>query len=337
MTALKKYQRLEASGLWRPAPGDQRREVVVSIGDATLVITDLQDRPLTHWSLAAVERQNPGETPAIYTPDGDPGETLELSAEEDQMIRAIEKLRTAIDLTRPHPGRLRFASVVVSCVAVAALALFWLPGAMMRHTLGVVPDITREEIGEALLERITRVSGPVCAARTAQGALDRLQARTGARRIAVLPAGIAGSLALPGRLVLLNRSVIEDHEDPDVAAGYVIAERVRAGQHDPLAAVLRRGGVFASFRLITTGTVSPETLDAYAEAVLREPRPEVTDAALLAGFAAAGLRSTPYAYAVDITGETTLGLIEADPVTDPGYSPVLRDRDWLVLQSICEG
>ena len=56
MTALTRYQRIEATGLWRARPEDQRREVVVSLGEATLVITDLNDRALTHWSLAAVLR-----------------------------------------------------------------------------------------------------------------------------------------------------------------------------------------------------------------------------------------------------------------------------------------
>lgn len=45
MTALREYDRLEATGLWRPGPEEQRREVVVSIGEATLVITDMRDRP----------------------------------------------------------------------------------------------------------------------------------------------------------------------------------------------------------------------------------------------------------------------------------------------------
>ena len=56
MTALSKYDRLEATGLWRINPSEQRREVVVSIGDATLIISDINDTALTHWSLAAVER-----------------------------------------------------------------------------------------------------------------------------------------------------------------------------------------------------------------------------------------------------------------------------------------
>lgn len=336
MTALKKYQRLEATGLWRPSPEEQRREVIVSIGDATLVIADLRDQPLTHWSLAAVDRQNPGQRPAIYSPDGDPGETLELPESEAEMIRAIEKLRSAIDRARPHPGRLRLASIAASCLAVAALAVFWLPGAMQSHTLSVVPEVTRQSIGEDLLERIERIAGPACNARAARPALARLAQRTGVRRIVILPAGIRDSLALPGGLVLLNRGLIEDHEEPDVAAGYVIAEQARRALFDPLAAVLAEGGPLASFRLITTGEMPVEVLDAFAERVVTRPRPEVPTETLLAAFAGAGIRTTPYAYAVDITGETTLELIEADPMAGASAAPVLADRDWLLLQSICE-
>jgi hypothetical protein len=219
---------------------------------------------------------------------------------------------------------------------VALLAIFWLPGAMMRHTLSVVPDITRQEIGQDLLTRITRVAGPACAAPSALPVLDRLATRTGVRRLVVMPAGVQDSIALPGDLIVLNRAIIEDHEDPDVAAGYILTERLRAAQTDPLADLLRKSGVRASFRLITTGTLAPETLDRYAQSVLVSPRPMPSDETILAAFEQAQLRSTPYAYARDITGESTLGLIEADPMAGTAPSPVLSDRNWLVLQSICE-
>ena len=71
MTALKKYARLEATALWRAGPDVQRREVIVSIGDATLVISDLKDQALTHWSLAAVDRAKPAlrfSTPTAIRP-----------------------------------------------------------------------------------------------------------------------------------------------------------------------------------------------------------------------------------------------------------------------------
>ena len=64
-TVLEKYQRLEAEGVWRPDPDVQRRDVIVSIGEATLILSDLNENALTHWSLPAVKRMNPGQRPAI--------------------------------------------------------------------------------------------------------------------------------------------------------------------------------------------------------------------------------------------------------------------------------
>ena len=139
MTALTKYARLEATGLWRPTPEAQRREVIVSIGAATLVISDLKDQALTHWSLAAVERGNAGQRPAIYHPDGDPGETLELPDNETEMIEAIETLRRAINRGRPHPGRLRWVGMLATLAVAGALAVFWLPGALRAPARTVVP------------------------------------------------------------------------------------------------------------------------------------------------------------------------------------------------------
>ncbi|MEM6897041.1 MAG: hypothetical protein AAF576_06645 [Pseudomonadota bacterium] len=102
MTALKDYARLETTGLWRAQAEAQRREVGVSFGDATLVISDANGRPLTHWSLAAVTRQNPGAMPALFAPDSAEVETLEL--EDDDMIRAIEQVQKVIAKRGPSPG-----------------------------------------------------------------------------------------------------------------------------------------------------------------------------------------------------------------------------------------
>src|SRR6056300_1710453 len=107
MTALDKYARIEAEGLWRQNAESQHRNVIVSVGHATLTITDTQDRPLAHWSLAAVARDNPGRFPAVFFPDGDPDERLELSERESEMVEAIERLQRVIEKRRPKPGRLR--------------------------------------------------------------------------------------------------------------------------------------------------------------------------------------------------------------------------------------
>lgn len=340
MTALQKYQRIEASGLWRPDPDAQRREVIVSIGDATLVITDMKEQPLTHWSLAAVERANPGEIPAIYHPDGDPSETLELSQDEADMIAAIEKLRQAVGRGRSKPGRLRLVILAAVLLLVTGLSVFWLPGAMRDHATRVVPLAKRTELGERLLAHAQRVTGLACSTPAGETALRALGRRVsapqlGTNRIVVMRAGVSDTVLLPGRILLISRRLIEEHEDPSVAAGYIVAELVRAQSSDPLKQLLEAGGFVETLRLLTTGTLPDATLSAYAEAVLARPRDPLPQDALLAGFAAAKLPSTPYAYALDVSGEETLGLIEADPMRGQSVPTILTDADWVRLQEIC--
>ncbi|SEQ46755.1 hypothetical protein [Thalassovita taeanensis] len=342
MTALQQYQRIEATGLWRATPQDQRREVIVSIGDATLVISDLQDRALAHWSLPAVARANPGEHPAIFYPDGDPGETLELTEAEAQMIGAIEKLRSAIERRRPRPGRLRAVILAASAASVLALGVFWLPGAMQEHALSVVPLVKRVEIGQQLMTHVQRVTGQPCSDAQALPALARLADRVRAPqdrplRLTVVRAGVNSTVFLPGRILLISSTLIEDYEEPDVAAGFLIAELQRARMEDPLERLLHESGWMSSFRLLTTGTLPDKTLRAYAETLLTRPTQPVPLADLLEGFRAAGVRASPYAYALDVSGEQTLPLIEADPYPQAAPSPVLSDSDWVRLQGICGG
>lgn len=335
MVALKKYARIESVGLWRATEDAQRREVIVVLGDATLTIRTSNDQPLAHWSLAAIARANPGKTPARYHPDGDPGEELELPDSETEMIEAIETLRRAVDRARPRPGRLRWLGFAASVAAVLAAAVIWLPGALVDHTVSVVPEVGRKEIGQALLTRIQRVTGPACGTSANNSSLARLGTRLGAPRLAVMRGGIDTTLHLPGGQILLARQLLEDHEEPDVAAGFILAERSLAGQSDPLRDLLDHAGLAASFRLLTTGQLSPEALDAYAEHLLTAPPRQPDRARLLAAFAEAQVRTTPYAYAIDITGEKSLPLIEADPMRGQPVSPLLSDGDWLRLQGIC--
>ncbi len=337
MTALSKYDRLEATGLWRGTPETQKREVVVSVGDATLVISDLNDRAVTHWSLAAIERSADVDGRAVFFPDGDPGETLEFAPTEAEMIDAIDTLRHAVARARPRPGRLRWLGAAVSVLAVAAVAVIWLPGALVDHAMRVVPPVKEAEIGAALLVRIERVAGTRCRSAAARTALAALAERTGAARIVIVPGGVREALALPGGTVLLNRTLIEDYEEPDVAAGYALVEQVRSASRPPLRALLEHAGVRASATLLTTGVVPASALDDFTTAQLSRFAPVLASEMILPAFAAAGLRSTPYARARDISGEQTLALIEADPMAGQTSEPIMPDRDWLQLQAICEG
>ncbi|SLN42600.1 hypothetical protein [Pseudooctadecabacter jejudonensis] len=336
-TALTEFSRLESGGLWRATPDAQLREVLVSFGEATLVISDTAARPLTHWSLPAVSRLNLGERPAVFSPDGGQTETLEIS--DDLMIDAMEKVRKTVRRRRARPGRLRSAGLGAAALAILGLGVFWLPDALVRQAMTVVPQVKRAEFGATLLGHIQRVAGQTCRSTLGSDALAKVHRRAlGAQvggQVFVVPTGAEVSLYLPGGLIVMNRDLIEDTEDPAVVAGHIIAAAGQLHADDPLAALLRDRGIGTTFTLLTTGEIAPETLQSYAEDLFATPPARASDSVLLPLFEAASLPSTPYAYAVDITGESTLGLIEADPMQGRDAAPILTDAEWISLQGIC--
>ena len=337
MTALKQYTRLESLGLWRADQKAQRREVAVCFGDATLIIRDTANRPLTHWSLPAIERLNPNEVPALFAPDDSGDETLEI--DDELMIEAIEKVRKALAKRRPKPGRLRGAGLSFSIAAVLALGVLWLPTALRTHTLSAVSKASRASIGATLLGHVQRLTGPVCRSPRGVQALERLKARAlGADsdvRVLIVPEGIATTLALPGGIILMNRALVEDYEDPGVPSGFLIAAELARQSDDPLGHLMKTSGIRATFQLLTTGDMSSATLRDYAEIAVTDKTPPVSTDSLIKAFAEADVSTKPFAFALDITGERTLDLIEADPV-DPAQVPlILSDGDWVALQGIC--
>ncbi|MBO9396648.1 hypothetical protein J7400_08150 [Shimia sp. R9_2] len=333
-TALEKFQRLEATALWRETPDAQRRDVIVSLGDATLVIKDSNDRALTHWSLPAVRRLNPGERPAVFYPDGDPSETLEIAADHPEVVEAIEKLRKAVANPGQATGRLRKFILGGSVAAIAALGVFWLPNALVNHALRVVPNVTRQTIGQEMQTHALRLTGKACTGPQALPALDAFQKRLQVRAITVVPSALRDAVALPGNIVLLGRDAVEDFEEPDVAAGYVIA--AQAAVADPLRGLLESGGIRASLRLLTTGTLPDTLLSSHIEELISAPPMAAPDDTLIAAFEEKRVRLKPYALAQDPSGESTLALIEAAPFTDNLPEPVLIDRYWVALQEICD-
>lgn len=253
MTALKGYQRLEAPALWRVDPDAQRRDVIVSFGDATLVVSDTAERPLTHWSLAAIERLNPDETPALYGPGADATDTLEI--EDPTMVEAIETVRRAVERSRPHPGRLRLVLTLAALGAVLAAGVFWLPDALIRNAAVMAPEAKRTEIGERLLTDLRRVAGVPCRTTLGTRALDvlhdRLRGPEATGRFVVVREGVRRTVELPGGIVVIHRALVERSDDPAALAGYVLAEGVRSQMSHPMERLLRDAGPWTAFRLLT--------------------------------------------------------------------------------------
>lgn len=337
MTALREYERLESGGLWRADLDAQRRDVTVSFGNATLVISDSAERPLTHWSLPAILRQNPGKRPAIFTPDVDAHEILEI--DDDSMIDAIEKVRQSLAKARPKRGKLRGLVSLGLLVGCAALAVFWLPDALTTQTASVVPASKRAEIGATVLGHVQKLTGPRCRGESGIEGLERLHTRVfgpdAQGRIVVLPQLNQGAVAMTGGIIAIDRSIIENADDPAIPAGYLIAAKTAQQGSDPLASILRTAGLRQTMGLLTTGDLSTDVLASYARTVTEAEPVFASDNDLIAAFTAAQIPTTPFAYARDGSGQRTVGLIAGDAFSERDEPEILSDADWIRLQGIC--
>ncbi|MFN3643358.1 MAG: hypothetical protein ACK4TB_10600 [Gemmobacter sp.] len=336
MTVLRRYVRLESSGLWRDGPNAQRRDVVVQLGDASLTFLDVRSGvALSHWSLPALARLNPGSLPALYAPGGDDsGETLELA--EAEMIDAIETVRGAIGAARPRPWRLRLAILTGSVALLLALGVFWLPRALATHAAAVAPAAARAEIGRLVLADLSRFTDRPCIAPAGQRAARALAERLfgpGGADIVVVRDGIRGAVQLPGRIVVLDARTLGAVDAPELVAGHLLAARLQAEAVDPLIPVLRYAGVAATLRLLTSGKLPRDSVAGYSKGHIALPPHPVGDAALAERAAAAQVDLGPYAAAMGGRA-ALLDAMEKARVTAPRV--VLSDADWISLRAICD-
>lgn len=340
MTALREYERLEATGLWRETAGAQRREVIVAFGEATLIITDSRTgQPLAHWSLPAIIRRNPGMMPALFSPAADDGDTLEI--DDPTLIAAISKVHALIEARKPHPGRLRLGIGIGSLAIVLAAGLFFVPGALIAHVARVTPEGKRVEIGRSLLGDVFRLSGTACTAPEGRDALARLSLRLFAAdggNLIVLGSGLQGTRHLPGGIILIGRGLVEDQASPDLLAASVLAEAARAGTADPLVPLLRWTGFGATLALLTTGELPGDRSGGYVEQLLGAPETDPPVAPLVALAKDRGVPLADYARRAGLGADTSKALTEADPFRMAAPpDPVLSDTDWVALQGICSG
>ncbi len=324
MTALKGYERLEATALWRPEPGGQRRDVYVFLRDATLVIADRNETALAHWSLPAVERLNPGTRSALLAPGPEADETLEI--EDTVMIDAINTVQAALRAAEPKPGRLRLWLGLAALAGVAAMALFWLPGALVRQADAVVLEARRADLGARLQTHVAAIAGPLCGPEGMPPELARL-----ARRLEpaepphlVLVRGLPmAALLLPGDTVLLSDRLLGGDGSPELLAGHVLTQLQVRAERSALA------------RLLTTGDIPEDRLAAHAVDLLDRPlRLPADGAALAARFSAAQVDPGPFLDGTDLSQDVALRIALTEG-TGPA-AELLPDNLWVALQNACD-
>jgi hypothetical protein len=269
MTALERYVRLEALGLWREEPGAAMREVIVGFGTTTLVLRDIDDAPLGHWALAGVRAIGRDGPATVFAMTEDGAETL--SIEDRDMVEAIAAVSRANRLPPPaSPPRRRLAAAAwTAAIAAMVGAAVWGPGLVREQAARMLPPERAQEYGDRMLIALIEARGAACAEPAGQRALDAIAARVAPAAppdVRVLDLG-APVAALPGGTVLVDRGVVA--ETPEVVAALIAV----ALRRDPVAGLMQAAGTLASLRYVLTGDLGEPALLRAAEAAARAPGP----------------------------------------------------------------
>lgn len=337
MTALNEYERLECTGLWKESFTSQRQEVLILFGENSLILRNSAGMAVSHWSLPAIQRINKLEHPALYRPGKESVETLEI--DDRIMIDAISKITKIIDQRRPKHGKIRMYILVSIIIFLLTFSIIWIPQRLVEHTLAVTLETNKLALGRSLLKEISKLSGTPCKSKLGDAALINLKKRLlgeSNHTLVIVPDSRKKVFSLPGNIHVIDKTVLEDHDTPEVAAGYIYSAIARTENSQPFESFIRTARTSTILRFLITSKIKDDVLQKYAEKMLIHPNLKVKYPYLLKKFQNKIVSTKPFAYAIDVTGDTTSLLIDGDPYLGKSPPLLIPDSMWLSLQKICE-
>lgn len=258
MTALDEFDRLEALANWQARPNEPVVEVLVTLGEATLTISDLsgeQDKPLTHWSLGALMRTAQDENHTTYGIEGS----------DETLIVADEMLKTALDRVLPKPmatpvtghKRPRFFWPAIILI-LASAAYFGMPDFIDRLAYRMIPPERAALLADEMIPMIEERTGPACASPAGLKALEVLSARlqpASKVKLHVHDLGDASVISLPGDKVVIDQRIMELSSSPEEIAAWAAIGIAGIAQSPAITGLFQNDGLLDGLKFLATGNL----------------------------------------------------------------------------------
>lgn len=297
MTALDKYTRLEALGQWSETSNVPPVEVIVSFGDATLLLSKPDETPLSHWAMAATMLTSLENGVATYTPDIHGHETLEI--DDPAMIEAIAQVSQT---QKPQQKRksLRIWFLLLLLVALVIGAFGYGPTTLRTQAINMTtPDLARQ-IGYKMLTQQRIVA---CRSPSGDKVRNTLQNKifpNGNYSLIIATNAPLGAIFTGGLLVVDNTALAQFSNSNELTIWMAIlaAEPKNAGATQFL---FENAPVSSLIQYVRTGQIADTHLADTARLIVRNAKtsiPEMEDRTIA--------------------------------------TAVLRHQDWLALKSICQ-
>ena len=371
MTALAQYERLEAPARYFDGETARARGVIVKFGDASLIVVNYDDLPITHWSLAGVRDLSQKGGGLTLTPDFDSDERLVI--EDPDMVEAIRKvcpdLRSGRQISARSWRKIGFWAA--AAIGSVYLIMFHIVPSLADQMATLIPPEAEIAMGEEMVaqfaELLTEDDEPrFCSTPAGDAALATMTARfeggAGAHvplTVRVFDHEMINAFALPGGQIVLFNGLLQEADGPEEVAGVLAHEIGHVVALDPTRLTLRSAGTAGLLGLILGDFTGATVTVALSEALLRsgyqreaEAQADVFATDLLSG---QGLPTGPFAGFFDKlrekVGDTPELLTHLsthpdlagraaaararDIIGGRTFQPTLSDQQWVALKNIC--
>ncbi|PCJ73400.1 MAG: hypothetical protein COA53_12630 [Rhodobacteraceae bacterium] len=261
MTAIDKYTRLEALGQWSESPDLPPREVVVSFENTTLVLSDMNENPLCHWAMAATSRLTLDGAKAVYTPDTEGFETLEIN--DAEMVEAIAQVSRAAITIKSRTPWLRW--VFMAFLITGITAIFYAAPSLLRdQAVRMTGPESARKLGT---DMVATLDADMCRGLKADAARELFQSRAfpdGGTSL-VFVRNQRPARAFPGGVVVIGNAALQSMQSPDELAEFSIA--LSAQSEATMMQLFDASSPRELFDYITSGKLSEERLAQAARSI----------------------------------------------------------------------
>ena len=153
----------------------------------------------------------------------------------------------------------------------------------------------------------------------------------------IVPSETIEAIHLPGKIIVISKALVEDFEDPDVLAGYVLAQIQREAKSNALDELMKQMNNIEIIQFLFGRSPDVSTLRGFSKDWIMKKQISVDPENLIKEFNKRAISALPYSYAIDVTGQSTQFMINSEQTSGNVKKPSLDDSAWLALQTICGG
>ena len=251
MTAIKKYTRLEASGLWKESSKSQQVEVLITFGKTSIILSDYKDNPLTHWSLAAIKLISRNKIESIFSTDPENGETLKIS--DVNMVEAFLLFINEED-DKPKSFKLIYYVITASLISLLTLFLLFLPSKVRILTGSIISQAHEAQLVEPFINEHIAKHGSICSSpqtnKILNSILTSVQKENPILSVKIVRAQKMNILHLPGGSILVSNNFLKSASNERSLKEVLEKEFLNALERKPLETLINEQNLFLLIKFI---------------------------------------------------------------------------------------